>query len=266
MWNKNLSPEYGNIEDWIDNPAENQTIDSIDTDDHGVVGILFTGKKSNIQNIYTLEDFNNLLDPKYKIIPPLTESEDDDWDLEAGPEWNVQELTTGDVITPEMFIDNVSKYWKELTEKPYKILSFGEDFEGQYVNLIGEFSQISIDLDEINYDLLKPQYRIIQPVNEQDDDEWDFEAGDEWNVQELTTGDVITSDMVDSNKSNNWFDGRDTLIKKMNFQRDAIDPEYLVFLVDLDSNGNEIYGTDRMEWIGIINNKLIPPYKVVPSM
>jgi hypothetical protein len=173
MWNKNLSPEYGNIEDWIDNPAENQTIDSIDTDDHGVVGILFTGKKSNIQNIYTLEDFNNLLDPKYRIIPSLNESEEDDWD---------------------------------------------------------------------------------------------FEAGDEWNVQELTTGDVITSDMVDSNKSNNWFDGRDTLIKKMNFQRDAIDPEYLVFLVDLDSNGNEIYGTDRMEWIGIINNKLIPPYKVVPSM
>jgi hypothetical protein len=173
MWNKNLSPEYGNIGDWIDNPAENQTIDSIDTDDHGVVGILFTGKKSNIQNIYTLEDFNNLLDPKYRIIPSLNESEEDGWD---------------------------------------------------------------------------------------------FEAGDEWNVQELTTGDVITSDMVDNNKSNNWFYERDTLIKKMNFQRDVIDPEHLVFLVNLDRYGNEIPGTGRSEWIGIINNSLIPSYKVVPPM
>jgi hypothetical protein len=263
MWNKNLSPEYGNIGDWIDNPAEDQIIDGIDTDDHGVVGIWFTGKKSNIQNIYTLMDFNNLLDPKYRIIPPLTESEDDDWDFEAGDEWNVQELTTGDVITPDMWNNDLPDEWyDEFQGWEMEI----DDFQAgnEVVVLIGS-GVYYVDLEEFN-SYLEPKYKIVPPLYEQEEDEWDLEAGEEWNTKELTTGDVITSDMVDSNKNNNWFYERDTLIKKMNFQRDAIDPEYLVFLVDLDSNGNEIYGTDRMEWIGIINNKLIPPYKVVPPL
>jgi hypothetical protein len=263
MWNKNLSPEYGNIEDWIDDPTEDQIIDGIDTDDHGVVGIWFTGKKSNIQNIYTLMDFNNLLDPKYRIIPPLNESEEDEWDFEAGDEWNVQELTTGDVITSDMWNNDLPDEWyDEFQGWEMEILEFRND--NKIVVLEGP-GIYYLELEDINI-FLKSQYQVIPPLNEQEDDEWDLEAGEEWNTKELTTGDVITSDMVDSNKSNNWFDGRDTLIKKMNFQRDAIDPEYLVFLVNLDRYGNEIPGTGRSEWIGIINNSLIPSYKVVPPL
>jgi hypothetical protein len=194
MWNKNLSPEYGNIGDWIDNPAENQTIDSIDTDDHGVVGIWFTGKKSNIQNIYTLEDFNNLLDPKYRIIPPLTESENKEWDLEAGPEWGVQELTTGDIITPDMWNNDLPDEWyDEFQGWELEI----DDFQAgnEVVVLIGS-GVYYVDLEEFN-SYLEPKYQIVPPLNESEDDEWDLEAGEEWNTKELTTGDYITPDMWD---------------------------------------------------------------------
>jgi hypothetical protein len=194
MWNKNLSPEYGNIGDWIDNPAEDQTIDSIDTDDHGVVGIWFTGKKSNIQNIYTLMDFNNLLDPKYRIIPPLTESENKEWDLEAGPEWGVQELTTGDVITPNMWNNDLPDEWyDEFQGWELEI----DDFQAgnEVVVLIGS-GVYYVDLEEFN-SYLEPKYQIVPPLNESEDDEWDLEAGEEWNTKELTTGDYITPDMWD---------------------------------------------------------------------
>ena len=196
MWNKNLSPEYGNIGDWIDNPAENQTIDWIDIDDNGVVGIWFTGKKSNIQNIYTLEDFNNLLDPKYRVILPLTESENKEWDLKAGPEWGVQELTTGDIITPDMWNNDFPDEWyDEFQGWELEI----DDFQAgnEVVVLIGS-GVYYVDLEEFN-SYLEPKYQIVPPLYEQDKDEFSQEiiASDEWNIHELTTGDYITPDMWD---------------------------------------------------------------------
>jgi hypothetical protein len=194
MWNKNLSPEYGNIGDWIDNPAEDQIIDGIDTDDHGVVGIWFTGKKSNIQNIYTLMDFNNLLDPKYRIIPPLNESEEDDWDFEAGDEWNVQELTTGDIITPDMWNNDLPDEWyDEFQGWEMEINDFRND--NKIVVLLGPGTYY-LELEDIN-NYLEPKYQVIPPLTESEDDEWDLEAGEEWNTKELTTGDYITPDMWD---------------------------------------------------------------------
>jgi hypothetical protein len=50
--------------------------------------------------------------------------EDNDWDIEVGEEWNVQELGVGDYITPEMFQDN--KYGNEFKalNQSFKIKRF----------------------------------------------------------------------------------------------------------------------------------------------
>ena len=90
MWNKNLDPEYNDINDWIDNPNENQIIDDVYNSDYGGVAVVFTGDKSNIQNIYTLTDFNKLLDPKFQVILSLNEQdEDDDFNITVGDNWNL---------------------------------------------------------------------------------------------------------------------------------------------------------------------------------
>jgi hypothetical protein len=224
---------------------------------------------------FTVDYFNNNFGKRLNAYVPndnLNES-DDEWDLEAGPEWNVRELTTGDVVTPEMWNKNLDQSYGDINDwidNPAEDQVIDDIYNEEYLTVVvftGQESNIqnAYSLEGFN-GLLDPKYQVIQSLNEQEDDEWDFEAGEEWNTKELTTGDIITSDMVDSNKNNNWFYERDTLIKKMNFQRDAIDPEYLVFLVNLDRYGNEIPGTGRSEWIGIINNSLIPSYKVVPPM
>jgi hypothetical protein len=141
--------------------------------------------------VFAIDYFNSEYGPKLNAYIPtdnLNES-DDDWDLEVGEEWNDSELSVGDVITPSMWQDNVGEYWKEITDGDQEIIGFDSDYEGPYVKLRG-IRIIGVDLEEINEDLLKPQYRIIQPVNEQEDD-FDIEVGDKWNVKTITTGNTF---------------------------------------------------------------------------
>ena len=128
---------------------------------------------------YTEKQIRQMVNVKGKILgakPSLNES-NDEWDVDVKG-WDVKELTTGDIITPDMWKDDVEPYWKE---KPYKILDFGEDFEGPYVNLDGGYYEFGVDLDEINYDLLKPQYKIIQPLSESEED-WNIDVDSTWNL------------------------------------------------------------------------------------
>jgi hypothetical protein len=107
MWNKNLDPEYNDINDWIDNPTENQIIDDVYSSDSGGVGVVFTGDKTNIQNAYSLTDFNKLLDPKFQVILSLNEQdEDDDFNITVGDNWN---------LTPEE--EEILKYYEGDWEK-----------------------------------------------------------------------------------------------------------------------------------------------------
>jgi hypothetical protein len=144
------------------------------------------------------------LKSEYKIVENknLYEQQDDDWDLEAGEEWNIKDLSVGDYITPEMFNDSVfTKTWRDAT-KDIKIVNFfhnslGDGFVIEYIGSSGKIRQDNISVETFNKHFLKPGYQIVPPLNEQqDDDDWDIEAGDEWNVTELGIGDHITLDML----------------------------------------------------------------------
>jgi hypothetical protein len=156
--------------------------------------IEYIGSSGKIrQDNISVETFNkHFLKPGYQIVPPLNES-DDEWDFEAGPEWNTTELSDGDYITQDMW------------EDPYKG-SFPRDI-WQIMGIDEEWDNIALEGNERGYiswsisgiqNLLKSEYKIVENKNlyEQQDDDWDLEAGDEWNVTELGIGDHITLDML----------------------------------------------------------------------
>jgi hypothetical protein len=150
------------------------------------------------------EYFDEIDDDEIELInvKPLTinEQDEDDFNITLGDEWGVKELTVGDYVKPEM--------WKEGTDlilksKPLKIYEFGFDDEGDYVTFRRHNDTlISFDLDEINLDYLKPKYKIVLPLNESDEDDFNITLGPEWEFEELTVGDTITPDMWDEEKIN----------------------------------------------------------------
>jgi hypothetical protein len=147
---------------------------------------------------WSISAIQNLLKSEYKIVENknLYEQQDDDWDLEAGEEWNIKDLSVGDYITPEMFNDSVFTKLERDEINDIKIIGFRNDFLIiEYIGSSGKIQQDNIDVEIFNQHFLKPGYRIVPPLNEQDDD-WDFEAGEEWNVTELGIGDHITLDML----------------------------------------------------------------------
>jgi hypothetical protein len=150
------------------------------------------------------EYFDEIDDDEIELInvKPLNINEsDDDFNITLGDEWGYEELTVGDYVKPEM--------WKEGTDlilksKPLKIYEFGIDDEGDYVTFRRHNDTlISFDLDEINLDYLKPKYKIVLPLNEQDDNDFNITLGPEWEFEELTVGDIITPEMWDEEKISN---------------------------------------------------------------
>jgi hypothetical protein len=108
---------------------------------------------------------------KFLIENKLTRlsEQDDDWDLEAGEEWNVKDLTAGDYITPEMFNDSVfAKSWRQLNQD-IKIIGFkknpliGDVFTVEYLSSSGKPRQDDISVESFNKRYLKPGYRIVAP-------------------------------------------------------------------------------------------------------
>ena len=149
---------------------------------------------------------NNFDIKKFLIENKLTRlsEQDNEWDLEAGPEWNTIELTVGDTFTPEMFNKAALSHYKWVDGGIIKKYKTGNDHVGLHdwiqISYINDKGKRKYDWNlvyTLNNWALKPEYRIIPPLNEQqDDDDWDLEAGEEWNVTELGIGDYITLDML----------------------------------------------------------------------
>ena len=83
----------------------------------------------------TKETLHHGLKSQYKVVSPddllpgeINESEEDEWDLgDFGDRWDVKELTVGDFITPEMWIDGVfDSSHRKWNLKSHKILNIQE--------------------------------------------------------------------------------------------------------------------------------------------
>ena len=149
-----------------------------------------------------IDEINNSLKPEYKIVKNKLNESDDEWSVEAPRDWDYQQLSLDDTITPEMWDLNnpeLEDYIDDPTED-WKILEL-------YANRVGSDASIFLqsptggelgsEMEEINK-LLKPGYKIVvNKLNEQDEDEFDVVAPDDWNEEHLTVGSIITPNMIE---------------------------------------------------------------------
>jgi hypothetical protein len=220
---------------------------------------------------FNLDSFNdNNLKPQYKIKEPVFElstllENEEDFNVNAPDEWNVELLTVGDTITPDMWGYNGIFFD---VSKPLTIEDIGEDEGGWWIQL-GR-SEAPFDLDEIN-EYLKSKYRVVPYIlEESDDDDFNVSASPEWNVTELGVGDIITPDMWDYTKDGDEFRNKiakSFIINKI-FKEDGWDSGWGVSIVhyipallhpkfpQTNTLGGLEYG------LGELNSHLKPQYKI----
>ena len=191
MWGKKWNDKF---------QKENRTIEEVEYDeDDNSWGVSF-GR----WYVFYLDRINDLLKPQYKISPSsfnITESEDE-FNVVAPNEWNVETLTVGDTITPDMW--NVSKlviplkyYFKKPVEISWMGYSeFDDEEEELLVNINLGSKYMDFDINHVN-DLLKPEYKIVSPGLNESEDEFSVDAPSEWNAPDLKIGSIITPDMWD---------------------------------------------------------------------
>ena len=167
---------------------------------------------------------NNFDIKKFLIENKLTRlsEQEDEWDFEAGEEWNVKELTVGDKLTPEMFQDSAISYYGGIANAT--IMKYDNDgikdyAHIEYNNNKGLRTHILLYVDVVNDKILKPQYQIVPPLNESED-EWDLEAGEEWNIKDLTAGDYITQEMLNDTPFTKAWRALNQDIKIVGFKKD----------------------------------------------
>jgi hypothetical protein len=245
MWDLNNIDLY----DFIDDPNENWIIDKIN--DRDIQIVTETGGETWCR----VDDINGILKPEYKIVEFLSESEDE-FSVEAPKQWNVETLTVGDTITPDMwnkqkFINDgwfgeegwfgLESYNKTIQDS-YLIQSMffdegDEDFEadwqvnlnstttGKSFNIIGDSTPLKI----LN-SLLKDNYKVYSPEINESEDDFNVDAPTEWNVTELSKGDIITPDMW--NDDINWTHD----IRIEGFKPFSDENGYMIYLKHLDSS------------------------------
>ena len=104
---------------------------------------------------------NNFDIKKFLIENKLTRlsEQDNEWDFEAGPEWNVTELSDGDYITQDMWEDPYKT--GGLPRDTWQIMSIDEEWDD--IALEGNArGYISWSISAIQ-DLLKSEYKIVAP-------------------------------------------------------------------------------------------------------
>lgn len=131
----------------------------------------------------------------------LNEEEEDDFNITTDS-FDVIELGIGDIITLDMWKDPYKT--GGLPRSNWKIVSIDSewnDIELENENKgNGTQGYITWSISSIQ-NLLKPEYKIVEdPIIFEQDDEWEFNISDEWGVQELNVGDVITPSMWDIDK------------------------------------------------------------------
>jgi hypothetical protein len=180
--------------------------------------VVLRPEKGGRGGIWTIKLMNNIfLKPGYQIVPPLNES-DDEWDFEAGPEWNETLLSLGDKITPDMWNDNYKTGFIHNDIWIIVGINKGED----EIELEGENEgYFNWNISSIQ-DYLKPQYKIVENKNlyEQQDDDWDLEADEEWNIKDLTAGDYITPEMLNDTQFTKAWRALNQDIKIVGFKKD----------------------------------------------
>jgi hypothetical protein len=255
---------------------------------------------------WNVKDIQSLLKPQYRIVDNMNES-DDEWSVDAPEEWDKIILTKGDYITPDM--------WKKIPNRfanpPQSVEIGGFGLAGdandiEEVRLIkSDMSHVaySFQLDDLNNELLKPQYQIVHLVGgnnkwkdlyeeNESEDEFNVDAPEEWGLEPLTVGDTITPNMwKDIDKLKYRFQElgvespTDVLIKKIQCWDTGLENDCVVRLVlknpplslkrilkksYYDSFGSPTYKSGWFNWfewinIGELNNSLTSQYKVFPE-
>jgi hypothetical protein len=121
--------------------------------------------------------------------------QDEDWDVDVSDKWNVKDLTVGDKLTPEMFQDSTTPYtgiMNDATIIRYDNDGIKDSVAIEFINSIGMKTRNLFYVDVLNEKVLKPQYKIVPPLNEQDED-WDIDVSNNWNEKELKVGDLFNT-------------------------------------------------------------------------
>lgn len=213
-----------------------------------------------IRNIFVeLKILNDRLKDNFKIIPSLRENEEEDFSVEASPEWNVTELTIGDYITPDMWDEDSDIF--DLIDDPNEDWLINVGWVSDDVELTTKTGgQVITDINNINT-YLKPQYRIVKNKDLfEEKEDFSVDAPQEWNIEYLTTGDTITPDMWDQSKlglSKYYFD-KPITIDWIGYNEFDDEEEELLVSLDLGKVSTE-YDID------FVNHLLKPEYKVVQN-
>ena len=229
--------------------------------------------KVNRQIVVNVPDLKRRLKPNFEInlSGQLNESE---FDVDTPEGWNVKELTAGDTIKGNWVKPS---YYEKHTYKGYvepgddlKILQFSR-IGGQIYVLI-QFPyhpgvKVWEELNWFNSEALKPDYQVVVDelssfIKENEEDEFDVEVPEGWDVKELTVGDRITPDML---KNPDRYD--------YDFNHFLYHPEYRVEIkkVDVDQFGEYVIlyitipgGSVREKRdLDALNSLLKPDYQIV---
>jgi hypothetical protein len=209
---------------------------------------------------FDINHVNDLLKPQYKVVQnkALTE-EEDNFNVNAPTGWDYELLTIGDVITPDMWDDDVNnmssiKEFNKVLKKPFIIKDISRSDLGGNIHYL-----ITLDNDiHIHSSFLKPQYKVVPDLNESEDD-FTVDAPKEWNVNELEDGDYIMPDMWVKD-IDDFFTGQDE--SKYLFKQLTSKP----IKIDGVMKGDDLYfGLEGISFV-LTNDFLLPQYKVVPDL
>jgi hypothetical protein len=190
--------------------------------------------------------------------------EEEEFSVDAPKQWNVETLTVGDTITPDMFKDQYRFYDFDLYIKEIGYddeYEYDDDMEGDFY-VTTEFdnsakkylhNQHTWWFHEIN-DYLKPEYKVVTPNLSESEDEFNVDAPEDWNVTELKVGDFITPDMWENT-------GYDFKIKSKTAKITDIGVDDKgPYVVLAHENWSLDYDTD------VINDLLKPQYKIEQNL
>ena len=170
----------------------------IGTDDGGDFVLLNNKPHSDFYDTtWDLDEINWNLKHPYTIVNNINESEEDDFNVTSPEEWNYYYLTDRDTITPDMW--NKSTPAREIRLRSFLYdpdqdwtFKFIPDYPDRVMMTSKGGVHYVLEIKTVN-SLLKHQYQIDEPLNEQD--EFNVDAPKEWNKILLTKGDYITPDM-----------------------------------------------------------------------
>ena len=156
------------------------------------------------QHTWWFHEINDYLKPEYKVVTTDLNESEDEFTVDAPEDWNVEMLTVGDTIEPNMWIplkdlrkqlsSETREYVKYFQSEPRVIKKIFYDNDDQRLYFYIEDSDA-----EWTNNLLKPQYKVTEGLKESDDD-FNVTAPKEWNIQILYDGDLITPDMWNREK------------------------------------------------------------------